>query len=64
MGKKVAFEGAKQKKMRNKHKEMFPELATHQEEIVQLHAVERRHHQKRVIQEDSEEEVELDVLEH
>lgn len=38
-------------------------MATHQEEIVQRHGEVRRNHEKRVILEDSEEEVELDVLE-
>lgn len=43
---------------------MFSELATLQEEIVHTtHQLPSRHHSKRVILEDSEEDVELDVLE-
>jgi hypothetical protein len=56
MGKKVAPEPAIAKKpARSKYKEMFPELATHQEEMVQRHQnTKRTHPTKRVIQEDSE----------
>jgi hypothetical protein len=37
MGKKATPEVLKHKKQKSKYKEMFPELATHQEEIVQRH---------------------------
>jgi len=57
MGKKPAVE-PNSKKQKQKHKEMFTELATNQEEIVQhkynTQPTQHKHH-KRVIHEDSEE---------
>ncbi len=53
MGKKQVPEAGRMKKSRSKHKEMFPELATQQEELVQRKVEVRKAHQKRVIEEDS-----------
>lgn len=49
MAKKTAPETITNKKTRQKHKEMFSELATHQEEIVQRRTENNEQHARRVI---------------
>jgi hypothetical protein len=63
MGKKPAPD-PRSKRSKTKYKEMFTELATHQEQLVQHNPPAPTPPPKRVMAIDSEEEVELEVLEH
>ncbi len=53
MGKKPAPESQPPRRLRSKRKEMFTELATHQEEKIKEEPEERKENNNRVIMEDS-----------
>ena len=63
MGKKAAFEPTALRK-KSKRKLMHPEIATNKEEAIEVEQAQKVTFHRRDMEEDSEEEVQLEVLDH